>query len=388
MSTSTALAMQDPDDRPAIVIPPALAQLGVTVAPGSHAVSIPEALHKTHNVLLPVSEIAQSDPDYTPRLSVVSIDPTLDPPKGNQKESTGGRYVYVQDGELALNKNAILLLAHAAGIEVEVTAIDRAKLADNEIGYEAVAMLRRSDGTIAHYPASRVADKDVERERVKANCTWDGQFNKNKFIKRWATELDHLRAKIETKAILRAVSMALQLKRGGYSDAELRKPFLVVGWSFSPADPEVRRQRSLEAARGAYGRRALAPAPLPVELPEPEEDDDTVEVTPTEIPVQDEPPATDEDELPGEPEAVEESAPVAGEIPPGVVAAGEFVIPFGKHKGRKITEVAHDPKYPTQIKWLATEYAPGSAVAAAHAPLIEAARTWHNWASEQEAVQS
>lgn len=363
--------------RAPIAIPPALAKAGVTVVEqdGVRAVHIPQAMHETHNVVQPVTEIAQADPDWTPRLVEVYISPELDPPKGNQRESYGGRHVYVQDKMLALNKNAILLLAHAAGIDVTVQPMPRSVLAESEIGYHATATLRRGDGTVARWEGSRTVDKDDERDKVRATCIdkRTGQLDEPYFAKRWATEKDHIRAKCESKAMLRAVVAALQLKRGGYTPQELAKPFLIVGWSLTPSDPETKRELVRAAAGDAYGRRAL-PAPS-VETSQYDDPTPQPQIAPPADVVDHVPPAAAAQEPEPEPE------PVQGEIPPVVAKAGDVVYGDGfRAKGHKVSEVSR--QYLTHI---AKVYAPKPEFTEAHELAIAASRAWLAWVEKQEA---
>lgn len=348
-----------------IAIPPALATAGVKVVEtnGVRAVTIPRELEATHNIVRPVSEIAQADPDWSPRLVEVYISPELDPPKGNARASYSGKHVYVQDKMLALNKQAIMLLADAAGISVRTWRTPQSEIGETEIGYDAIAYVRRSDGSLAEWPGSRTVDKVVERSKVEESCRNrdTGVVDRDYFVKRWATELDHLRAKCESKAMLRAVSGAMQLKRGGYTPEELRKPFLIVGWSMTPQDPEVRRARLLGAEHALYGSRAraiAAPAEPEVERPVRAEDPEEEHVDPADVEVDDTVPTAEPD-----------PAPVAGEVSDAMLAAGEVVIPEGfRATGLKVGAVAK-----TYLEHLAD---PGRGFDQQHPELVAAARLY------------
>lgn len=320
---STDVAIRNP-----IAVPPALAEAGVTVTEehGVRSVMIPDTLKQRYNIAQPVSEVTQADPDWSPRLVVVDL--------------SGEQYHYNEQGKRSLTKVGILLLAHAAGIEVAVEMIPRALLRDSEIGYKATATIRRSDGTLARWEASKVSDLDDEKAAIAGTN------------KKWPVEKAHLPAKTESKAILRAVSLALQLKRGGYLPAEMLKPFLIVGVSSTPSDPDVRRMRALSAAGDLYGARALALAPVS----EPDlESSQYAEPTPTQqLP----PPADVVDIKPsltaGEPEP--ERPLVQGEITAAVAAAGEVIVPTPlKPAGRRVDEL--DVRY---LEYLAGTMADGS----------------------------
>lgn len=295
---STDIAIRNP-----IAVPPALAEAGVTVSEehGVRSVMIPDTLKQRYNIAQPVSEVTQADPDWSPRLVVVDL--------------SGEQYHYNEQGKRSLTKVGILLLAHAAGIEVDVDPMPRDQLRDSEIGFKATATIRRSDGTLAHWTASKVADLVDEEEATKGTN------------ERWPVVKKHLRAKTETKAILRAVSLALQLKRGGYLPAEMLKPFLIVGVSSTPSDPEVRRERALSAAGELYGRRALEAVPEPSLAREP---------------LDEQPPANVVDIKPSAPQEPDPN-PIAGEIPPEVAAALEVVFPRSlRASGKKIREVREE----------------------------------------------
>jgi hypothetical protein len=384
---STALALPDPDDRNAIAIPPKLAKEGVAVVVqnGVRAVVIPETLYATHNIVRPVNEIAQSDPDWSPSFVEVHIDPTLDPPRGNARKSTSGRHVYVEGDALALRKEAILLLADAAGVTVQAWRTPKAELEEDEIGYDAIAYVRRSDGTLASWTGSKAVNVAMEREMVKARCVKEGVFQPDWFRKEWYRENGNLRRKCETKAMLAATALALQLKRGGYTEQELRKPFLIIRWSMTPQDPAVRAQRLLNAEQGLSGRppRALASAPEPeAEEPlanEPTSEPEEEHVDEHEVEVEHH--GDDDAPLPGEPGAEPETAPVAGEISDEVAAAGETVLTFSKKRGQKISEL--DEAY---LKWLATEYEPRPQDVGTHGPVVAQAVVYYRWIEQQAAA--
>lgn len=340
---STEIAIRNP-----IAIPPALASQGVTVTEehGVRSVMIPPELKQRYNIAQPVSEVTQADPDWSPRLVVVDL--------------SGEQYSYKEQGKPTLTKNGILLLAHAAGIDVDVEMIPRAQLRDTEIGYKATATIRRSDGTLAHWTASKVADLVDEEEATKTTN------------EKWPVVKKHLPAKTETKAILRAVALALQLKRGGYTVQDLQKPFLIVGVSSTPADPEVRRLRALEAGDALAGRRLPAPSVETHETSQYEEPTPAQQIAPAADVVDHVPasavPASDEPD-PG-------TDPVQGEIPADVQAAGEVVFPDGlRAAGKKVREVRRE--YIVHYARLEDESEPDL--------LTAACRVWLAWTQKQEA---
>lgn len=360
-----------------VAIPPSLREAGVQVIEqdGVRMITGLDKMKDTHNVLQPISEIAQADPDWSPRIVEVYIDPTLDPPKGNARQSYSGRHVYVQDKMLALNKNAIELLAKAAGINTKVARTRPDP--EGAIEYTAYATLRRPDGTVEEWEASREKMIDVEREKVKATCLNKdtGQLDQTYFLKRWTTERDFLPAKVESMALLRVISNALQLKRGGYTHEELLKPFLVIAWSLTPSDPAVRREIALHAAGVLTGRiparreieepepDLALPAPS-VETPEPNEaTHEVVDTVPaTAAPVSQEP---------------DPNEPVAGEIPANVAAAGDTIFPEGfRAAGKKISETRRE--YLDHVAFEMNFQPPQE-------PVVKACRVWVGWLQQQEA---
>lgn len=355
--------------RAPIAIPPALRKAGVTVVEqdGVRAVMIPDGLQQSYNVVRPVSEIAATDPDWTPRIVVVNLDLQ--------------RHTYEQDKKRALTKEAILLLADAAGVKLVATRTPKDELEEGEIGYDAVAYVRRSDGTVAEWTASKAVDIAMEREMVIARCTKNGVLDKDWFRKQWYTERSNLRRKAETKAMLAAASLALQLKRGGYEQADLQRPFLIVGWSMTPQDPAVRAQRLLNAEQNLTGRtaRAIAAAPELVDEPiEGDAEEEHVDEHEVEVAHQGDESTDDEAPLPGEPGDEPASEPVAGEISDEVAAAGETVLTFSKKRGQKISEL--DEAY---LKWLATQYEPRVQDVGTHGPVVAQAVVYYRWLESQ-----
>lgn len=329
-----------------IAIPPALEKAGVTVSDqnGVRAVMIPRELEATYNVVQPVSEISATDPDWSPRLVVVNLN------------LSDERHAYKEQGKLALTKNAILLMASAAGVDVDVSMIPRSELRDSEIGYKATATIRRSDGTLARFPGHKVGDYDDLKAEIAGTN------------KKWQVEKAHYPAKIETKAILRAVAGALQLKRGGWTRQELERPFLIVGWSLTPSDPEVRRLRVLQAGDALAGRGLPAPS---VETPTHDEPAPVAQIAPAHD-VVDEVPATAAP-VSQEPDPNE---PAAGEIPADVLAAGEVIFGEGfRAKGKKISETR--PEY---LRHIAFEHQYG----ADQEIVVMACRTWVAWLNSQD----
>jgi hypothetical protein len=335
-------------------IPPELASQGVALvqeASGFRAISIPAGLRQTHNVLMPVESFAQADPFYSPSVNRVFLNPEE---HGYERER----------GTYDLNKNGLLALADAAGLGFPRTErMSRDRLAESEIGWQATVTLRRQDGTIVEYTASRIVDLAVEREKVKMQCIdrQSGALNQDRFFKRWGQEREVADQKCETKAILRAVRQALKVKGGPYTRAQFEKPWVVVSYIFTPdySDPEVKRM----AVEHGYAARSQIYRPGP-----PPEIDQRPEYRPTPVERVELPPSRSDDdgEFVDEAELVQETAPAPPAPPPpppsmeadgdeptsveGLATLLAQVFTGGKHKDQTWGDVAeHDPTY---FEWL------------------------------------
>lgn len=254
-----------------VPIPRSLSELGIRIAEdaasGNRLVLIPASVRQHVNVIDPVTSLVQADPNWTPRISVVELNP----------DAKNGPHFYEQAGrKLAPTKQALEVLAKAAGILSTQTArVPRAELDEGEIGYRATVTIRRSDGTVETVHREKVWVKDAERAEVEQAVT-DSKFWENgqktdrpKFDlpatpawkaeveKRWLKELKDRYAKTESKAVLRAIRSALQIPHT-FTPADAAKPFLVIGFNFTPDynDVEIRRMlvsAGLNAQAAIYG---------------------------------------------------------------------------------------------------------------------------------------
>jgi hypothetical protein len=181
----------------------------------------------------------------------------------------------------------------------------------------------------------------------------------------------HLPQKTETKAILRAVTLALQLKRGGYTAQDLQKPFLIIGVSSTPVDPEVRRLRVLQASGELTGRGLPAPtdesAPSSASSPSAELSGGT--------PVAPEAAQTGATGVPQsrEPDPNEPAATSFGISP---AAAGEVMFGEGfRAKGKRVREVRSE-----YLQHIAFEhqFSPEQEL------VVLACRTWVQWLNGQQ----
>lgn len=242
-----------------VPVPSVLAEFGIRVGQdelsGMRVVVIPPEVRQNLNVIDPVSSFAQADPNWTPRISVVALDPA----------KSGDHFYEQANKKLAPTKQALEVLAKAAGILYTRTSrIPRAELAEGErLGYKATLGIRRSDGTVEEVTRDKTFVEDAELEEIKdavARATaWENGRNtgRPRFTsdaeraeetrKRWLKELKDAPAKTESKAVLRAIRAALQIPHT-FSPADAAKPFLVIGFNFTPDYNDEETKRLLVAA--------------------------------------------------------------------------------------------------------------------------------------------
>jgi len=266
---STELARRQ-EFRP-LPIPKPLEEAGLTIAiderTGARAIVIPASVRERCNVIDPVTSLVQADPNWSPRISMVELDP----------DAKAGKHFYEQAGrKLAPTKQALETLAKAAGILYTKTSrIPRAELNEGEVGYVATVGVRRSDGTVEEIQREKVWVEEAERAEIEDAVTRAEEWSNgqktgnprfghqgepswvNEVNKRWLKELKDRYAKTESKAVLRAIRAALQIPHT-FTTAEAQKPFLVIGFNFTPdyTDAEVRRIMTavgLNAQAALYG---------------------------------------------------------------------------------------------------------------------------------------
>lgn len=243
---------------------------------------IPNELRQAANVLTPVDEIVQADPNYTPSVRLLRLDVTRHAYKQTaKKDGWGDNAKWVE--QYALSKVGIHEIAKLAGIEV----VESGTIPSGEPGVikgRATIRVRRSDGTWITRTDEGVIREDIELEEIdererayndsakpdkkRSGAILDGHIrSKQREARR------HFHAKATTKAILRAMRGILSLPHV-YSDDDIKKPFVVIGYSFTPDtnDPAI-RQAILDREFAVYGRPALpdtTPEPLAMLEPAPE----------------------------------------------------------------------------------------------------------------------
>jgi hypothetical protein len=362
----------------AVPVPRQLQELGVKIGrdetSGMTVVMIPPQVRQAMNVIHPVSSIAQADPNWSPAISVVQLDKDL--------------HTYPVSGKNGLNKQALETLAKAAGVLYTRTArVPNTELGPGELwAYRATVGFRRSDGTIDEVTRERGFVEAAERTDIEAAVSKGNKFGeagspqwKAEVEKRWLAELRFGRAKTESKAINRALRAGLQVPTS-LDAKDLAKPFLVIGYNFTPDYDDVETKRILVAA-GLNAQAAIYGEPKHAELPAATATEAT---SPDGGEAEREAPSTDAREGSVEPEAVaeqaeeatpqEESPEAASEAPradePPLEPESEFSPPkaaieqAGKAripgKGMTIAEAA--AKGDAGLKWLAwalRHYDPG-----------------------------
>lgn len=243
-------------------IPRELQELGLQIAQdadsGLRVVIIPPQIRQAVNVISPVSSFAQADPNWSPAISVVQLDQEL--------------HSYpLPGGKRGLNKQALETLGKAAGVLYTRTArVPAAELQEGERwAYRATVGFRRSDGTIDEITRERGWVTEVERADIE-QAVRTGEKTKGKpkaeqdaeIEKRWIAELRFGPAKTESKAINRALRAGLQMPSSVERQA-FGKPFLVVGFNFTPDynDPEIKRALvavAMNAQAAIYGGREVS----------------------------------------------------------------------------------------------------------------------------------
>lgn len=242
-----------------IPVPRELQELGLRIGAdesGMRVVFLPDALRKNCNVVNPTTSFTQADANWTPGVSIVKLDVDRDtyPLPGGKK---------------GLSKQALETLSKAAG--VLYTRTERVPREELQIGelwaYRATVGFRRSDGTIDEVTRERGFNAEAERGEIEDSVAKSDKFNTDEkraaeIRKRWLAELKFGPAKTESKAINRALRAGLSIPTS-VTATEAAKPFLVIGYNFTPDydDPAVKRaivDVALNAQAAIYGGREVS----------------------------------------------------------------------------------------------------------------------------------
>lgn len=366
------------------LVPSALAELGVRIGQepdtGMQVIVIPPEVRQACNVLMPVSSFAQADPNWTPSVHVVALNP--DPQNGPHFYSNAS-----WRGRIAPTKQALELLAKAAGVLYTRTArVPRGELADGEaFAYRATIGIRRSDGTVEELVREKGYESEVEHQEIvdavlRSDKYQTAEARNAEVRKRWLQEQKFAKAKTESKAVLRAIRAALQIPHQ-FTPADAAKPFVVVGFSFTPDYDDVEVKRALVAAglnahvqmygdRGAVSGELEAgvtdpepPAAGAVEAPDaaaaeagssvtgPAADGDQQAEGAAETPAASSAPGP---VFTGEEPPPPDKAPQAAPKKPTLKAAADTVIPdgMGRYAGRTIQQVHKDENDPAYLSFL------------------------------------
>lgn len=287
-------------------------------------------LKEKYNVLAPATTLAKADPNFTPALHVVNLDPadfypTAYEGKGQDRRPVGW----------SLSKVQLDQIARVAGIEDLPPDIVYFGSEHQNLRVTWTARMRRPDGTWQTASGSREWIEFDEREQLLAAVpkwvTDQGALDSSNpaFVSWWSQEWygrvrKHRLGVTETKARLRAYRSLLTVK-SKYNAEEIRKPFLVASTSFTPDTSDVRvlsllmsqGRQAAELLYGPGGSQPVEPRPA-LETPPEACDPETGEV------------------IDAEPEPV-----THGERP-----AEDLRIPKGPYEGEMLSEVARkDPDY-------------------------------------------
>lgn len=251
-----------------VPIPRELQEVGVKIGQdesGLRVIVLPPAVRDAVNLLTPVSSWNQADPNWTPSISLV----TLSAEKDVHTYTLPG-------GKLGLNKQALETLGKAAGVLYTRTArVPAGELHEGETwAYRATLGFRRSDGTVDEVTRERGFSREAEMMEIedavrKARGDSGPRYATEAAVeaecrKRWIAELRFGPAKTESKAINRALRAALAMP-SSVKPATLQKPFLVIGFNFTPDynDPDIKRAlvaAGLNAQAAIYGGREISNA--------------------------------------------------------------------------------------------------------------------------------
>ena len=328
----TALERVRPQERALVQ---AASELGIRCweAQGVRMIDLSDPqLAERFNVLSPAAVLMQTDPNFTPAITALKVDPRESAGDVYAIETTGtGRNKKMKTG--ALLKTALEKLGDAAGIEDLPPRIERHD--NGDLTVTAFIKVRRPDGSFKVLDGSREWVKEDEYEKVVESCPtteWDSDVplseeKKQAWIKKnWSRVKQFRLPMTESKAYLRAYRKALKLKQK-YTPEELQKPFLVTSTSFTPDTSDPRVLVALMSGGEQATNLLYGPAAIP--------EHDVIEGTYSED-------STGEHDVP---EGVD---PETGEVtePERPRPAEDPVLPRGPHADKPLSEVARtDPDY-------------------------------------------
>ena len=211
------------------------------------------------NVLMPSTMIGGLSEFHQPVIEAVQLSPN---------PADGDVYEDKQNNKFRLTKQALVKLSNCAGVSwhpYETKRVDN-RMDRDYVAYQAVGGIRKADGSSIAFKAEYDMDFEVIEEELRAQYTARAQKGnddaKRKYIeegvrKELLFKRKHKVKLCEAGAMNRVIRSLLGLK-GGYSAAELQKPFVTVRIVIRPdyTDKDVRRQMMSAAVKsmtGIYG---------------------------------------------------------------------------------------------------------------------------------------
>lgn len=264
------------------------------------------AMERHYHVMSPAISISQMAQGYGANLAVVQIDPTVvfdephDPKSGTGPDCYWSKSIHSGDrNKRSLRKEGLLKLCQAIGVQWDPTHCRR--LDDGKQRFfwrwQYFGYVRTHDGQVQPLQGSfelDLRDGGGDAVGMKAPQLNKARANGNEVC--------------ETKAMLRAIR-TLRIQQS-YTVDELKKPFLIVRFSFTPDmdDPEIKKAVTLQAMSG-IGSLYAAPSAgaLPPPLPNADLDE----------------PGGDEPSAPAKKNPFEENAPANAPMPDGATTIVE-----------------------------------------------------------------
>jgi len=214
------------------------------------------------NILMPSTMIGGLSEFHQPVIEAVQL--SANPSDGDVYQDTISK-------KFRLTKQALMKLGNCAGISwhpYETKRVDNRTDRDY-VAYQAVGGIRKADGSSIAFKAEYDMDFEVILEELTAQYTAKAQKGtedaKRKYIedsvkREMLFKRKHKVKLCEAGAMNRVIRSLLGLKNG-YSEAELKQPFVTVRIVIRPdyGDKEVRRQMMTAAVKsmtGIYGNDA------------------------------------------------------------------------------------------------------------------------------------
>ncbi len=215
------------------------------------------------NMLLPSSVIEGLAEFHSPVIDYEQLSP---------EPTDGDVYFHTESGKFAPTKQGLMKLALCAGIIWDPV---RHRRTDNRgdrnyVSFQAVAGVRKADGSLVWLPAEYDMDFEVIEDKLQKQYRKKANEQKSKTEEQRQEYVDYCvrrdllykrehKVKLcETGAMNRVIRMLLVGLKAGYSKAELKKPFVVARIVFKPdySDPQIRDlmiRRGIDSMTSIYG---------------------------------------------------------------------------------------------------------------------------------------